>query len=297
MKYEFIEAQRHEHSVQILCEGLDVAPSGYYAWRQEPRSKQEKKDAVLAPEIKRIFDESGQTYGYIRIWQECRAQGIACGKHRIARIMRENGWYARIKKQRRQTTNSNPAHPKAPNLLQQAFEATDMNQKWTTDITYIQTGEGWLYLAVVLDLFSRRVVGWAIDGHMEKTLVLAAFKMAVEQRTPSAELLHHSDQGSQYTSQAYRDALAEQQMIVSMSRRGNCYDNAVTESFFATLKTERVYRRVYATKAQAKQDIFTYIEGFYNTRRRHSTLGYVSPVAFEKQHLQRANNLSSVCLH
>lgn len=181
--------------------------------------------------------------------------------------------------------------------MQQAFEATDVNQKRTTDITYIQTGEASLYLAVVLDLFSRRVVGWAIDGHMKKTLVLAVVKMAVEQRTPSAELLHHSDQGSQYTSQTYRDALAEQQMIVGMSRCGNCYDNAVTESFFATLKTERVYRRVYATKAQAKQDIVTYIEGFYNTRRRHSTLGYVSPVAFEKQYLQRANNLSSVCLH
>lgn len=288
MKREFIEENRAVFPVQRMCDLLTVAPSSYYAWRKRTPSKREQNDAIFSTKIKQVFEASDKTYGYLRIWKEFLAEGIACGKHRIARLMRQNGWCVRGRKRFKTTTRSNPAHEKAPNLLDQDFSAKKMNEKWTTDITYIRTGEGWLYLAVVLDLFSRRVVGWAMDKRMETSLVIDALKMAIEQRGPSADLIHHSDRGSQYTAKAYREALASNNLIASMSRRGNCYDNAVTESFFGTLKTERVHHRHYTTRAAAKRDIFSYIEGYYNRWRRHSTLDYLCPHEFEQLHAQGA---------
>lgn len=266
-----------------MCDVLNVPTSSFYEWRDRLPSKRQEEDVELSQKIKMVFDESDSTYGYLRIWKEFLKQGVSCGKHRIGRLMRANGWYVRVRRRVKTTTKSNPAHQKMANLLNQNFKATRMNEKWTSDITYIRTGEGWLYLAVVLDLFSRRVVGWAMDKCMEADLVTNALKMAIEQRDISADLLAHSDQGSQYTGHIYQNLLQANDITVSMSRRGNCYDNAVTESFFGTLKTERVHRRHYASRQDAMLDIFTYIEGWYNTHRSHSTLGYLSPAEFEQK--------------
>lgn len=208
MKYAFMEENRGQFAVQRMCTTLSVAPSGYYAWQKQKVSKRQQEDVIFSEQIKQVFDASDQTYGYLRIWKELQSQEVDCGKHRIARLMRENGWVVKVRKRFKTTTKSDPTHAKAPNHLQRDFNATKMNEKWTTDITYIKTGEGWLYLAVVLDLFSRRIVGWAMDQTMDKQLVLAALTMAVAQRTPPRGLLHHSDRGSQYTSHAYQqDAL------------------------------------------------------------------------------------------
>lgn len=267
--------------MQIMCDVLDVSRSGYYAWRTRPASQREMADAEFIKEIERIFYDSWQTYGYESIWRVMQDEGIPCGKHRVRRLMRQAGLVVKQTKRYKHTTEANPDHMPAPNILQGNFEAARLDAKWCADITYIPTQEGWLYLAVILDLFSRRIVGWAMDKRMTQQLVCTALQMALRQRQPAEPLIHHSDRGSQYTSDAYQQLLAAHDITPSMSGRGNCYDNAPVESFFGTLKTELVHHTVYRTRQDAKTDIFFYIEGFYNRKRRHTALDYLSPAVFE----------------
>ncbi len=286
----FIEEHRQEFDITLMCRLLAVSRSGYYAWRQRQPSAREMADVQLLAEIKKIFATSGQTYGSPRIHIELRATGIRCSRKRVERLMRENGLQVVQKRKRRVvTTDSDHDFPVAPNLLDRDFTAENPNEKWVTDISYIRTDTGWLYLAVVMDLFSRAIVGWAMRPDLSQALVLSALRMAIADRQPPAGLLHHSDRGSQYCAHAYRQLQTEHKMVISMSRKGNCHDNAAMESFFATLKKELVERRHYRNQAEARRDIFSYIEGFYNRRRRHSTLGYVSPIAFENAYTLRFN--------
>lgn len=283
MKYQFIAHHYEEFKITVMCRVLGVSRSGYYAWCKRPTSARKMADQSLSEQIELIHQNSRQTYGSVRIQVELAENGITCGHNRVAGLMREIGLNA---KQNRKfkiiTTDSNHNQPIAPNLLDRDFTARQPNQKWLTDITFIPTDEGWLYLAAVLDLYARRIVGWAMAETLERQLVLAALRMALETRQPPAGLLHHSDRGSQYASQDYRDVLTQYQIQASMSRKGNCYDNAPMESFFGTLKTELIHHRHYLTRMEAKTDIFEYIEVFYNRLRRHSALGYLCPVAFEK---------------
>lgn len=265
-----------------LCSALGVAPSGYYAWRERPVSQREMANQVLIGQIEAVFQQSHQTYGSPRVHAELVKQEIPCNEKRVARLMRLQGLQARRVRRRRTTTDSQHTQPVAPNVLNQDFHATAPNQKWVTDITYVPTAQGWLYLAAVMDLFSRRIVGWAMDATITTQLTLQALRMALLTRQPPAGLLHHSDRGSQYASHEYRTLLDHHQIQVSMSRTGNCYDNAAIESFFATLKTELVHHHQYLTRSQAKSSIFAYIEGFYNRRRCHSALGYQSPLEYER---------------
>lgn len=280
MRYQFIEAHRQEFRVTLMCRVLAVSTSGYYAWRKRPVSRREMANQELLKEIKAVYEKSNGTYGSPRIYHELKEQ-TPCSEKRVARLMKKHGLVAKQKKRYKQTTKANSDHPAAPNLLDGDFTATTPNQKWTTDITYIPTLEGWLYLAVVLDLFSRRIVGWAMSARMTSDLVIDALRMAIQRRQPAPGLLHHSDRGSQYTGQPYQLLLRDNRFLVSMSGTGNCFDNAPTESFFASLKTEHVHHVLYETRAQARTDIFFYIEAFYNRERRHSTLDYVSPAAYE----------------
>ncbi len=282
VRYQVVEDNRAEYPVSVLCDTLGVSLSGYYAWRKRPMSQHCREDGQLADHIQEAYHANRQVYGSPRIHAELRAQGISCSRKRVARLMREQGLCARRRVHRTRTTSSEPGARIAPNLLNQDFTATHPNQKWTGDITAVWTYEGWLYLAAVLDLFSRRVIGWAMGSSQDETLIEAAFRMALLGRHPRAGLLFHSDRGSQYTSDAYRSLLADVGVTTSMSRTGNCYDNAVTESFFATLKGECVERASFQTGGQARQTIFEFVECFYNRVRRHSSLGYISPVAYEQ---------------
>jgi transposase InsO family protein len=283
VKYQFIAAHQEEFKITVMCRVLAVSRSGYYAWLKRPTSARKMADQELSQQIKEIHQQSRQTYGSPRIQIELAENGVNCGQKRVARLMREEELCAKQnRKFRVTTTNSDHPYPVAPNLLDQDFSASRPNEKWLTDITYIPTAEGWLYLAVVLDLYSRRIVGWAMGDSLERHLVIAALQMAIKMRQPPPGLLHHSDRGSQYASDDYQALLTHYQMRCSMSRKGNCYDNAPTESFFGTLKTELVHHCHYQTKAEAKTDIFEYIEVFYNRFRRHSALAYQSPVNFEK---------------
>lgn len=241
---------------------------------------------TLLHAIQKAHEVSHGTYGSPRIYAEIK-ETVPCSQNRVARLMRKHQIAAKQKRRYKQTTKANATHPVAPNLLDGNFTANAPNEKWTTDITYIPTQEGWLYLAAVLDLFSRRIVGWAMSARMTSDLVLDALAMALHQRRPSAGLIHHSDRGSQYTGSSYQQLLQDSQFLVSMSGTGNCYDNAPTESFFGSLKMEWVHHADYETRAQARTDIFFYIEAFYNRQRRHSTLGYVSPVAYEAAYYQQ----------
>ena len=281
MRYQFIADHREEFPVRRMCRVLNVSSSGYYVWRKRPVSPREMANQELIEEIKTAHEESYETYGSPRIYEELQDKGLICSENRVARLMREEGIQAKQPKRYKVTTKANKNHPAAPNLLNRDFTADRPNEKWTADITYIPTLEGWLYLAVILDLFSRRVVGWSMSHRMTSSLVMDALNMAIRQRRPGPGLLHHSDRGSQYTGQPYQTLLKDNLMLSSMSRTGNCYDNAPSESFFGTLKTELVHHRLYAKRAEAQMDIFFYIEAFYNRKRRHSTLGYVSPDAFE----------------
>jgi putative transposase len=277
---------KHLHSILSLCEALEASPSGYYDWQARrlcpgPRALENQ---ALATEIKQLHQASRETYGSPRILMELRKQGARHGRARIVRIMQQERLCGRQKARYRvRTTDSNHDQPIAPNLLAQAPQATAPNQIWVADITYIQTRQGWLYLAAVLDLYSRRIVGWAMSQHIDTTLVLAALAMALRHRNPPASLLFHSDRGVQYAAADYRRALAGAGLVASMSRKGNCYDNATMESFWSTLKFELVYRRDFANHSQARSEIFNYIEAFYNRQRSHSALGYLSPVDFELQ--------------
>nr|WP_143017541.1 IS3 family transposase [Catalinimonas alkaloidigena] len=288
MRYQFVHSHRDEFSVVAMCRVLEVSPSGYYAWCKRPESRRNRENSKLVMAIKEVHKGSGQTYGSPRIYQELAARGMPCSENRIARLMHLEGIQAKKVRRFKVTTDSKHKMPVAENLLDRQFAPELPDEKWGADITYIWTGQGWLYLAVVLDLFSRRVVGWQMQSTLERSLVVNALKMALKNRRPTAELLHHSDRGSQYASQEYQQLLALAEVSCSMSRKGNCWDNAPVESFFATLKRERVYHRHYTTRAEAKRDIFQYIEVWYNRKRRHSSLGYLSPVKYEAlqtQHL------------
>jgi transposase InsO family protein len=282
MIYRFIDAHRAEYPVTRLCRTLGVSPSGYYAWRQRPPSARALANQRLVTQMQVIHREVHETYGSPRMHAELVARGLPCNVKRVARLMRLYHLRARHKRKYRVTTKVNPKWPVAPNQLAQHFQASAPNEKWVGDITYVWTHEGWLYLAVVMDLYSRRIVGWALASTQETTLVLAALHMAIGRRQPPAGLLHHSDRGCQYASIQYQAVLQMRRFTVSMSGTGNCFDNAAMESFFGTLKAERINRHSYQTRDQARQDIVAYIEGFYNVTRRHSTLGYRSPLEFEQ---------------
>jgi len=275
-------AHEGEFAVKRMCKVLDLKRSGYYAWRKRKPSTRAQANQALLALIKTEHQKSRKTYGSPRLHVVLRRQGVVCGRNRVARLMRLHGIVAR--KKRRyvpQTTQRQAGVIPAPNRLNQDFSAAAPNQKWVSDFTYIETAEGWLYLAVVLDLFSRRVIGWAMRAKMDTELVETALRMALLGRRPPAGLLHHSDQGSQYTSAIYLDCLNAALAELSMSGAGNCYDNAVMESFFSTLKTECV-TGIFLTHAQARTVIFEYMEVWYNRQRLHSTLGYCSPVDFEQ---------------
>ena len=276
-----------------LCRTVQVSTSGYYAWKGREPSKRQKYNEMLLSQIRQFFARSRQTYGSPRIWKDLLEAKVCCGKHRVARLMRQTGLRAVVGRRFRVTTNSKHALPVAENLLDQDFGVAEANVKWASDITYLRTGEGWLYLAVVLDLFSRRVVGWSMQASLDRSLVLNALQAALSLRQPGRGLLHHSDRGSQYASADFQTRLSEQGIQCSMSRRGNCYDNAVVESFFGTLKQEMVNRCRFATGAAARREVFEYIEVWYNRQRRHSSLGYVSPAEFERRALTGAGTLSS----
>lgn len=277
--------KQHErkHSTRKMCQVLGVGRSGYYAWRKRQPSVRQQANRELVKEIKVIFQASRKTYGSPRVHAALVRQGIACGRHRVARLMKQAGLIGRKPKRRYpRTTQRRPGAKAAPNLLNQDFCAQHPDEKWLTDITYIDTTEGWLYLASVLDLYGRRIVGWSMADHMESSLVEEALKMAFAQRQPDPGLLHHSDQGSQYTSYEYQQLLSDHHCQISMSGVGNCYDNAAMESFFSTLKMECAVGQ-FDTRAQARTAIFEFIEVWYNRQRLHSSLGYRSPVEFEQQ--------------
>jgi transposase InsO family protein len=282
MKYQFIEEHRQQYPIIKMCRVLVIARSGYYEWRKQPLSTRKVADGVLLMHIRDIFVQSRETYGSYRIHAELAEQGIRCGRKRVARLMRlDNLKPKTVRTFKVVTTDSNHNLPVAPNRLQQQFSAERPNQIWLADITYVPTQEGWLYLAVVLDLYARRIVGWAMGDSLHRQLVIDALQMAITSRQPPPGLLHHSDQGSQYASDDYQALLTHADMMVSMSRKGNCYDNAPVESFFGSCKTELIFHQQYATRAEARLDIFEYIEVFYNRFRRHSALGYKSPVNYE----------------
>jgi putative transposase len=271
-----------------MCDVLGVSRSGYYVWRKRPESNRKRRDRSLKARIRQVHQESRGTYGSPRIHRELRDQGETCGRHQVARLMREDGLKAKVKKRYKATTDSKHALPVAPNLLQRNFNPAAPDQVWASDITYIWTAEGWLYLAVVLDLFSRSVVGWSMSRRIDRHVVMDALTMAIKRRSPSPGLIHHSDRGVQYASDDFRALLAKHDIRCSMSRKGDCWDNAAVESFFGTLKQEEVFHRRYLSRQQARQSLFDYIEFFYNRRRRHSTLGYVSPAQFEETFLKLA---------
>ena len=282
MKYQFIAEHAAEYPVTRQCQVLKVAESGYYAWFQSQPSARQRADEVLLGEIQRIYQRHRRLYGSPRIHAELKQKGWTCSRKRVARLMREVHLRSvRQPKRRVQTTHSKHPYPVAANVLNRQFEAQRPNQKWVADITFIPTQNGWLYLAAVLDLFSRRIVGWAMSAGCDATLVQKALQMAFTQRQPTGELLHHSDRGSQYAAHDYQALLAQHAITVSMSRPGNCYDNAVMESFFRTLKAECVDLQVFRSHAHARSVIFEFLEVYYNRQRLHSTLDYCTPVAFE----------------
>ena len=284
MRFRFIEDRRADYPVTIMCDVLGVSPAGYYAWRARPESPRAAANRELVDDIKRVHRNTNGRYGSPRVHAELRAQGRGASRGRIERLMRRHGIRAIMARPRWvRTTDSRHDFPIAANLLERNFIAAAPNRIWLADITYVETGEGWLYLSTVMDLYSRKIVGWAMRDHLRTELPLAALRMAISAQRPGIGLIHHSDRGVQYASHEYRAALATSAITASMSRKGNCYDNAPMESFFHTLKTERVHHRKYATRAEAQRDIFAYIEGFYNRTRRHSALGYISPLAMERK--------------
>jgi putative transposase len=282
MRFQFIEDHRDEFSVRLMCKVLEVSTSGYYAWRGRPPSKREMANRELMAKIKEEFEKSSETYGSPRIYQVMRKLGLMCSPNRVARLMRAAGLKAKQTRRYRSTTKRNKADRAAPNILKRDFSAEAPNKKWVADITYIATQEGWLYLATILDLFSRRVVGWSMSPRMTSDLTLGALHMATRRCQPERGLIHHSDQGSQYTDSEYQAVLAAHGIVASMNGVGSWWDNAPMESFFGTLKSELVYDRAYRTRAEASTDLFYYIEAWYNRRRLHSALGYESPEVYEQ---------------
>jgi putative transposase len=284
VKFAFIAKHRGIWPPAWMCGALGVSRGGFYAWLTRPRSKRSRSDKDLGAQVRASFLASDRTYGARRVWHDMIAAGITCGLHRIERLMRLHALKARPRRRRLPPDpGERQAAAVAPNVLDRAFDAAAPNRKWIADFTYVWTAEGWLYVAAVLDLFSRRVVGWSMSASMTAQLVTDALIMAIWRRGKSDALLHHSDQGSQYTSEQFQRLLADNGVVCSMSRSGNVWDNAGMESFFSSLKTERTARKTDRTRDEAKADVFDYIERFYNPRRRHSTLGYLSPMEFEMQ--------------
>jgi len=286
LKYAFISKLSVEYPVRRLCQTLKVHPSGYYAWLVEPKSVRAKEDQRLLGLIKHAWLESGGVYGYRKIHDDLRELGEPCGRHRVARLMRREGLRSQTGYRRRPGYYGGKPPVASPNRLERQFNVSEPNKVWVTDITYIRTYEGWLYLAVVLDLFSRQVIGWSMKPRMCSDLAIDALLMAVWRRKPKQEVMIHSDQGSQFSSSDWQSFLKANNLISSMSRRGNCHDNAVAESFFQLLKRERIRRKTYGTREEARSDVFDYIEMFYNPKRRHSSAMQLSPVEFEKRYFQ-----------
>jgi putative transposase len=283
VRYRFIDAHRRTWSVARLCTSLHVSRSGYYAWRTRPESRRSQANRTLLRQIRTVHGEFRQAYGAVKTWWELHDRGIACGRHRVARLRRLDGIEARRMRRFRAAYQGRNSAPAAPNLVAQHFTVPAPNRVWAGDITFIPTRRGWLYLAVVLDLYSRRVIGWAMSDRINGALVLAALTMALEQRRPEPGLIHHSDQGMQYAGGDYRALLHAHGLRVSMSRKGNCYDNAPVESFFSTLKNEWTWHHTFQDRDQARAALFDYIELFYNRQRRHAALDYQSPVQYEEQ--------------
>ena len=283
MAFEFVEREQANHAVATLCRVLGVSTSGYYAWRDREPAARSQEDIVLTARIRRIHQDSRASYGAPRIHAELAAGGVRCGRKRVARLMRAAGIEGCHRRRSTWTTHREPRAVPAPDRVQRQFAAIAPERLWTADITYVPTWSGLLYLAVVLDVYSRRIVGWAMAEHLRTELVLSALEMALWNRRPVQEVVHHSDQGAQYTSLAFGARCQTAGVVPSMGARGDCYDNAITESFFATLECELLLRSTFRTHRQARSALFDYIEGFYNPHRRHSALGYLSPAAYERR--------------
>lgn len=282
MMFGFVAKHRGVWPVSWMCDALGVSRSGFHAWLARPRSDRSLRDEKLSAAIRSSFLRSDRTYGARRVWHDLLEEGYSCGLHCVERLMRHNAFRARPKR-RQPPKDQGTRSVIAANVLEREFEASGPNQKWVADFTYIWTAEGWLYVAAVIDLFSRRVVGWSMSDQMTSQMVTDALIMAIWRRGRPQELLHHSDQGSQYTSEPFQRLMTDHGITCSMSRSGNVWDNAAMESFFSSLKTERVRRKTYRTRKQARVDVFDYIERFYNPKRRHSTIGYLSPMTFEER--------------
>lgn len=284
MKFSFIEENRSNHSVKKMCQILEVSRSGYHAWRSRPESERQKSDKVLLTEIRRLHEESNCVYGSPKIHQDLKELGYKVGRKRVERIMRQNGIQSVVRRKFRvSTTDSRHNLPVAPNLLNRQFKVDKPNRIWVSDITYIPCGDRFAYLCVVKDLFNHEPIGWTLEYHMRADMVVAALKRAINKRRPGSGLIFHSDRGSQYASAEFRDVLKAHGMTQSMSRKGNCWDNAPMESFFKSLKVEEVYRKVYHSLEEARKNIFAYIEVFYIRKRRHASLGYQTPEEFLKK--------------
>jgi len=283
MRFHLIDEAKKEFPVPRLCAVLGVSQSGYFSWKSRPASRRQGEDMILMAHIRAQFSMSHQTYGAPRMHAELKEDGLNVGRHRVARLMRENGLKALQKRRYKKTTDSNHGGPVAANLLDQNFSCEGPDQKWGADISYIWTAEGWLYLAIVLDLYSRRIVGWATSDRLKKDLALNALRRAIVLRSPPPGLIQHTDRGSQYCSHDYQRLLKAHSIIPSMSGKGNCYDNAIVETVFKTIKNELVWRTIFQTRSAAEFALGRYIDGFYNPRRRHSSLGYKSPVSFEAE--------------
>lgn len=282
MKYQFIKTHRTMFRVRVMCAVLGVSVSGFYGWTRRPVSRREQENRRLLSRIQSIHADTGENYGAIKTWKALRNEGELCGRHRVARLRRINGIIAKRMRRFRTSSAARNNAPAAPNLLAQNFTADAANRIWVGDITYISTRKGWLLLAVVVDLYSRRIVGWSMSERINQQLVVDALIMAIRQRNPEPGLIYHSDQGIQYTGPRYQAILKTYDMIASMSRKGNCYDNAVAESFFSNLKNELVHHCDYHDRDEARADIFKYIEVFYNRKRIHETLDYISPAQYEE---------------
>jgi len=282
VRFAFIAKHRGIWPAGWICEALGVSRGGFYAWLNRPPSRRSRSDEELGSKVRASFLASDRTYGARRVWHDMIAEGVECGLHRIERLMRLQGLKSRPRRRRLPVDpGERCSSAVAPNVLDRAFEASLPNRKWIADFTYVWTAEGWLYVAAVVDLFSRRVVGWSMSAAMTAQLVTDALLMAVWRRGKPDALLHHSDRGSQYTSEQFQRLLSDHGITCSMSRSGNCWDNAAMESFFSSLKTERIGRKIYRTRDEARADVFDYIERFYNVKRRHSAIGYKSPMEFE----------------
>jgi putative transposase len=282
VKYEFIRAHRGEAGVRLLCRMLSVSTGGYYAWCEREESPRSMQDRELLTQIRQVHQQRRQAYGALKTWRELKDRGIACGKHRVARLRRTHGIEARRKRRFRVIVEHHHTAPAAPNLLQRKFHAPAADRAWVGDMTFIRTRTGFLHLAVLLDLYSRRVVGWSMSEKPNIAVALNALRMALALRHPDSGLVHHTDQGPQYSAREYRDVLRQHKLSASMSGKGNAYDNAVAESFFSNLKNELVHHCDFMNRNEARSAIFDYIEVFYNRQRIHQTLGYVSPVQFEQ---------------